>query len=132
MSDFLARTFHGLTARRIAVLAGFILVMSVFSFPVAVTYERGLDLRETLLALLLICASRVLWFFSGVLAAIAAYNRCPGSTPARAIAAAIAAGVVVWVVRPYATSIQHAPIRQVLELPLRIEPAEARDAGAAD
>ena len=100
MSDFLARTFHGLTRRRIALLVAFILVLTVFSIPVAFAYSSGLGLRETLLAFLLMSAGRVVWFFSGLFVAIAAYNRLPGGTLARAIAATISAGVVLWVVRP--------------------------------
>ena len=117
MSDFLARTFHGLSGRRIAVLAGFILVLTVFSVPVALAYAWGLGLKETLLAFLLVSAGRVLWFFAGLFVAIAVYNRGPGGTAARVIAAAIAAGVVLWVVQPYAAWIAKAPIRQVLGPP---------------
>jgi signal transduction histidine kinase len=118
LSDFLARTFHGLTARRIAVLAGFILVMSVFSFPVAVTYARGLDLRETMLVLALGYVGRLMWIFAGLFAAIAAYNRWPGGTPARAVAAAIATGLVLWYARPYTIVLMTASIRDAVDLPV--------------
>jgi hypothetical protein len=115
LSDFLARTFHGLTGRRIAVLVAFILALTVFSHAVAFAYASGPGLLYTLMTFLLVSGGRLIWFFAGVLAAVAAYNRWPGSTPARAVAAAISAGVVLWYVRPYATLIQNAPIRQVLE-----------------
>jgi hypothetical protein len=115
VSDFLVRTFHGLTRRRIAFLVAFILVLTVFSIPVAFAYSSGLGLWQTLLALLLMSAGRVVWFFSGLLVAIAAYNRSPGNTFARAVAAAIAGGVALWFVGPFAASIQYAAIRQAVE-----------------
>jgi hypothetical protein len=65
---FLARTFHGLTGRRLAVLALFGFVLSVFGGPVAITYARGLPASQIVFAFAQTCVGDAVWFFGGLLA----------------------------------------------------------------
>jgi len=111
---FLARTFHGLTRRRLAVLALFGLVMSVFGGPVAITYARGLPASQLGFAFVQTYLGEAIWFFAGLLAAVAAYNRMPGSIPLRLGTAAAVSGVVVWYALPVSLFIRTAPPRDVL------------------
>jgi LytS/YehU family sensor histidine kinase len=55
----------------------------------------------------------LVWFFAGLLAAVAAYNRTPGSIPLRLGMAAAAIGVVLWYALPVSQVIRHAPLRDV-------------------
>ncbi len=110
---FLERTFHGLTRRRLAVLALFGLVLGVFSGPVAGTLMRGLPASQIGLAFAQAYLSEAVWFFAGLLAAVAAYNRAPGSIPLRLCAAAVAIGVVLWYALPVSWFVRNAPLREV-------------------
>jgi len=110
---FLERTFHGLTRRRLAVLALFGLLLAVFDGPVAVTYARGLPASQVAIAFVQTYLGSLVWFFAGLLAAVAAYNRTPGSIPLRLGMAAAAIGVVLWYALPVSFLIRHAPLRDV-------------------
>jgi signal transduction histidine kinase len=110
---FLARTFHGLTGRRLAVLALFGFVLSVFGGPVAITYARGLPASQIVFAFAQTCVGDAVWFFGGLLAALAAYNRTPGSISLRLCTAAAAIGVVLWYALPVWYFIRTAPLRDV-------------------
>jgi signal transduction histidine kinase len=114
LSDFLARTFHGLTRRRLAFLLLFGLVPAVFDSPVAGTYARGLPLSQLGLAFVQTYLSDMVWFYAALLAAVAAYNRIPGSIPLRVCTAAAASGVVLWYALPAWLFIRNAPLRDVL------------------
>ena len=118
---FLERTFHGLTRRRLAVLALFGLVLAVFDEPVAITYARGLPASQIGLAFVQNYLGHAVWFFAGLLAAVAAYNRTPGSIPLRLGTAAAASGVVVWYALPVSLLIRDAPLRDVFVSTVRLD-----------
>ena len=118
---FLARTFHGLTRRRLALLALFGLVLAVFDESVAITYARGLPASQIGLAFVQTYLGNAVWFFAGLLAAVAAYNRTPGSIPLRLGTAAAASGVVVWYALLVSLLIRDAPLRDVFVYTVRLD-----------
>lgn len=115
VTDFVTRTFHGLTGRRLAVFAAFGLALSLFNWPVALTYARGLPLSQVALAFVQTYLGTLIWFFAGLLAGIAAYNRTPGGVAFRVIGTAIAIGAVVWWIQPVSLLVRNAPWRDAYE-----------------
>jgi sensor histidine kinase YesM len=90
-----AKAFHGLTPRRLAVVAGFGLLFCMFNWPAATAYARGLPAAHIVLAYLQNYLVTCVWFFAGLFAAVAAYNLTPGSVAARIVVAVIALAVAV-------------------------------------
>lgn len=114
LSGFCERTFHGLTLRRLAVLAAFGLALSLFNWPVAIAYGRGLPVSQIALAFVLTYLATVVWFFAGLTAAVAAWNRTRGGLALRLCVTAVALGVTVWMVTPMPLVKQIAPVREVV------------------
>ena len=112
--EFLARTFHGLTWRRVATLALFGLALSLFNWPVALTYARGLPASQVALAFVQTYLGATVWFAAGMLAALAAYNRVRGSPALRLGVTAVAIGVAVGMAQSASLAIRNAPLRDVL------------------
>jgi signal transduction histidine kinase len=109
----LARTFHGLTLRRLAVPGLFGLVLCAFDWPVAVTYARGLPESEVVKAFVQTYASTALSFYAGLLAGVVAYNGVRGSAAMRVVATVLAVGLAVWFVSPLSVLVRNAPWRDV-------------------
>jgi signal transduction histidine kinase len=109
----IVKAFHGLTRRRLAVLAGFGLLYCAFNWPVATSYARGLPVADIALAFVQTYLGTCVWFFAGLFAAVAVYNLTSGPVAARIVVAVIALAVAVACVLSLAYAIQNAPTYDV-------------------
>lgn len=110
----IAKAFHGLTRRRLVVLAGFGLLYCAFNWPVATSYARGLPATDIALAFVQSYLGTCVWFFAGLFAAVAAYNLTPGPAVVRTVVACIALAAAVACALSLAYAIQNAPTYEVL------------------
>lgn len=110
----LARVLHGLTTRRLAVLAAFGAVFSLFSFPVALSYARGLSATKVALAFGQTYLGAAVWFIAGLIAGVATFNCVRGSLVLRAAATLGVVGIVAILTRPLSLVVRGVPWRSAI------------------
>jgi signal transduction histidine kinase len=110
---FVARVFHGLTPRRLAVTALLGFVLCAFNWPVAVSYARGLPPMEVAKAFIQTYAGQAVHFYAGLLAGVAAYNCVRGGAAMRVLATATAVAAAAWLATPLSVLVRNAPWRDV-------------------
>jgi len=88
--NWLAKTLHGLTGRRMAVVAALAFWWCLFSWPVGFGIERGLPATDIAIAVVFVFLGVVVEFLPALLVAVAVYNRMPGHALVRSVVAGIA------------------------------------------